>query len=407
MSVAGRPLDGLRVLDFTHVLAGPFATRILGDMGADVVKINSIQRAVTANDPAHPYYLMWNRNKRALALDMSNPDTRPLCRELCESADIVIDNFSVGVLDRWGVGYEQVSKRNPGVIYVQMSGMGDGGPWSNFVTYAPTIHALAGLTHLTGVPGREDIGIGFSYNDHQAGLHGAVAMLAALAARHRSGRGQRVDVSQFEVGVNFAGPALLDLFANDIAARPCGNRAPYDAVAPHNVYRCAPAEVPNVEDERWIAIACMNDEQWHALVRLMGRPGWAQSTQFDVAQGRVDAVESIDINIGAWTADQDAYELMELCQRHGVPAGVVQNGIDLAERDPQLLGSGFLRKLDDVSETLGQTWVDKLPIQFEQTPCEDYRRVRELGEDNAQVLKDWLGMEADEVSQAEQKGLLQ
>jgi len=407
MSAARRPLDGLRVLDFTHVLAGPFATRILGDMGADVVKINSIQRAVTANDPAHPYYLMWNRNKRALALDMSNPDTRPLCRELCESADIVIDNFSVGVLDRWGVGYEQVSKRNPGVIYVQMSGMGDGGPWSNFVTYAPTIHALAGLTHLTGVPGREDIGIGFSYNDHQAGLHGAVAMLAALAARHRSGLGQRVDVSQFEVGVNFAGPALLDLFANDIAARPCGNRAPYDTVAPHNVYRCAQAEARNVEGERWIAIACMNDEQWYALVQLMGEPEWAQAPRLDTAQGRVDAVESLDLNIGTWTADQDAYELMELCQRHGVPAGVVQNGIDLAERDPQLQGSGFLRKLDDVSETLGQTWVDKLPIQFEQTPCEDYQRVRELGEDNAQVLKDWLGMEEEEVFQAEQQGLLQ
>ena len=158
-----RPLEGLKVLDFTHVLAGPFATRVLGDMGADVIKVNSESRAITSNSPDHPYYVMWNRNKRALALDMANPEARPICRALVEQADIVIDNFSVGVLDRWGVGYDSVKDVNPGVIYIQMSGMGDRGPWSKFVTYAPTIHALSGLTSLTGVPGREDIGIGYSY----------------------------------------------------------------------------------------------------------------------------------------------------------------------------------------------------------------------------------------------------
>ena len=125
-----RPLDGLRILDFSHVLAGPFATRVMADMGADVVKINSESRAVTSNNPDHPYYIMWNRNKRALALNMAEPDARDLCRELAQQADVVIDNFSVGVLDRWGVGYDTVSETNPGVIYAQMSGMGDRGPWS-------------------------------------------------------------------------------------------------------------------------------------------------------------------------------------------------------------------------------------------------------------------------------------
>ena len=122
-----------------------------------------------------------------------------------------------------GVGYDTVSQTNEGVIYIQMSGMGEGGPWSNFVTFAPTIHALTGLTHLTGVPGREDIGIGFSYNDHAAGLHGAVAILAAIEARRSTGRGQRIDLSQFEVGVNLLGPALLDYFVNDAKARPSEN----------------------------------------------------------------------------------------------------------------------------------------------------------------------------------------
>ncbi len=419
MTEAPRPLDGLKVLDFTHVLAGPFATRVLGDMGADVVKINSVSRAAAANDPAHPYYLMWNRNKRALALDMSNPQSRPVCRALCEQADVVIDNFSVGVLDRWGVGYDIISQTNPGVIYVQMSGMGEGGPWSKYVTYAPTIHALAGLTHLTGVPGREDIGIGFSYNDHQAGLHGAVAILAALAARHRSGRGQRVDVSQFEVGVNFAGPALLDLFANGNLARPCGNDLPYDQAAPHNVYPCIPKSpagykgnegndgVENIEQQRWIAIACMTDEHWQALKTVMGSPPWADANQLDTAAGRLDNQAELDVRIGAWTQEFEAYELMALCQQAGVPAGVVQDGVDLVENDPQLAAAGFFEKLEDVHESLGQTWVDHLPIKFSRTPCEQYQRVRALGEDNEAVLADWLAMDDTTIAAAQDQGVLQ
>ncbi|GIS20117.1 MAG: hypothetical protein CM15mP120_20330 [Pseudomonadota bacterium] len=143
------------------MLAGPFATRILADMGADVVKINSRQRAVGTQDPQHPYYLMWNRNKRALALNLATDEGKEIAHALCEQADVVIDNFSAGVLDRWGVGYQAIHAVNKRAIYVQMSGMGDGGPWSKFVTYAPTIHALAGLTHTTGVTGREDIGLVF------------------------------------------------------------------------------------------------------------------------------------------------------------------------------------------------------------------------------------------------------
>ncbi|MDK1023929.1 MAG: CoA transferase [Gammaproteobacteria bacterium] len=401
-----RPLEGIRILDFTHVLAGPFATRVLGDMGADVIKVNSVDRAIGANDPGHPYYLMWNRNKRALALDMSKQESRPVCRQLCEKADVVIDNFSVGVLERWGIGYDAVRVANPEVIYVQMSGMGEGGPWSDFVTYAPTIHALSGLTHLTGVPGREDIGIGFSYNDHQAGLHGAVAILAALEARQRTGRGQRVDLSQFEVGVNFAGPALLDYFANARAARPMGNKLPYDEVAPHGCYPCAGALSDAVEDERWVAIACMTDCQWEALKVLMARPEWAMDSVFDTASSRVENLQRLDQGVAEWTVTQDSTEVMEKCQKAGVPAGIVQNAIDLVERDPQLKRSGFLHAIDSPHPTVGATYADRLPIRFQATPCDVYARSREIGEDNTAILQDWLEMSADEIQKAEESGIL-
>ncbi len=401
-----RPLEGVRVLDFTHVLAGPFATRCLADMGADVVKINSIKRATGANDPLHPYYLMWNRNKRALALDMTHDEDRQLCERLCEQADIVIDNFSVGVLDRWGIGFEKVRQKNPRVIYIQMSGMGEGGPWSNFVTYAPTIHALSGLTYLTSVPGREDIGIGFSYNDHQAGLHAAVAILAALEARRSTGAGQHIDVSQFEVGVSFAGPSLMDLFANGRAAEPTANDLPYDDACPHNCYQGLP-KGDGTLGERWIAIACMTDAHWQALKSVMGHPDWASRADFDSVAGRLEARAEIDSGIAVFTSDCEVYDLMARCQAAGVPAGVVQDGEDLNTRDPQLALYQFLHKIEDVSPLLGQTWADRLPIRFSQTPCDVYERTKAVGEDNVSVLGDWLGMDETAMRTAESKGRLQ
>ena len=409
-----RPLAGVRVLDFSHVLAGPFATRILADLGADVVKVNSAVR-VGPNAPDGVYYVMWNRNKRALALDLSRDESRAVCKRLCETADVVIDNFSVGVLERWGVGYDAISPGNPKVIYLQMSGMGIGGPWSNFVTYAPTIHALAGLTHLTGVPGRQDIGIGFSYNDHCAGLHGAFAMLAGLEARRRTGHGQRIDLSQFEVGVNLAGPALLDYFANGRTAQPTGNRLPYDLAAPHGCYRCAPdapqrdtpgeSGTDTVADERWVAIACTSDAHWQSLRRVMGDPEWARSPALANVAGRL-AFTELDVGVGHWTRTLTAAEVMNRCQAAAVPAGVVQTGPDLAEADPQLRRSGFLREIDEPHPVAGKTYADRLPIYFEDTPCDEYRRTRRVGEDNASVLADWLGMSGEEVRRGEESGYL-
>ena len=284
-----------------------------------------------------------------------------------------------------------------------MSGMGDGGPWSSFVTYAPTIHALAGLTYLTGVPGRKDIGIGFSYNDHCAGLHGAFAILAALEARRHTGRGQRIDLSQFEVGVGLTGPSLLDYFANGRAAEPTGNRLPYDLAAPHGCYPCAGAASEAVADERWVAIACMTDAQWHALRRVMGDPAWARDPALATARGRLDSTD-LDTRVAAWTRTSTATEAMQRCQAAGVPAGVVQTGADLGNADRQLRHSGFLAAIDEPHPVIGQTFADRLPLRFEDTPCDVYRRTRRVGEDNVAVLADWLGMTEEQVRQGEADG---
>ena len=202
--------------------------------------------------------------------------------------------------------------------------MGEGGPWSNFVTYAPTIHALAGMTHATGVEGREDIGIGFSYNDHQAGLHAALAILAAIESRNHTQRGQKIDMAQFEVGVALMGPALLDFLCNGRIAEPMGNRLPYDEVAPHGVYQCKSKGGDDILDERWIAIACMTDEHWPALKGMMGFPAWSQDLNYRTSKGRYTYSNDIDAHTRDWTSTQDARNLMDELQRGGVPAGIVQ-----------------------------------------------------------------------------------
>ena len=369
-------------------------------MGADVVKIMTSTRAGLAGGVEHPYHVMWNRNKRVLQLDLSREEAREIARRLAREADIVIDNFSVGVLDRWQLGYEAISPDNPGVIYMGMSGMGVSGPWASYVTYAPTVHALSGLTYLTGVPGRNDIGIGFSYNDHMAGLHGVVALLAALESRRATGNGQQIDMSQFEVGVTFSGPALMDWHANGVAAEPVGNRHAWEPWTPHGIYPC------KGEDE-WCAIALIEDDQWQALCRLMEADDWLEDESLSTAEGRKARREEIDARVEEWTRSQERYELMARCQESGVPAGVVQTGQDLVSRDPQLAHSGMFFEFGEAHPALGPVQGDRLPLRFEGSPVSEYQRSEMFGESNASVAGDWLGMDESEVRSLESDGVME
>lgn len=392
------PLARLRVLDFTHVVAGPFATRILADLGADVVKVHSAVRNTGARGDQAPAYLCWNRNKRSLALNMATEEGRSICRRLATRADVLIDNFSVGVLDRWGLDYSALSRLNPGLIGISLPAAGPGGPWSSFVMYAPTIHALCGLTALTGVPGRADIGIGFSYNDHFVGLHAVIAILAALEARRRTGRGQQVEIAQLEAGVHLIAPALLEYSATGRITGPTGNQPAHGAAAPHDCYPCR-------GEDRWVAIAVTTDAQWRRLRALMGDPAWARDSELDTAAGRVRRMAEIDAGVAAWTRGQEDYSVQQRCQAVGVPAGAAQTGTDLATRDAELRHARFLFPLDEPHPLVGPVYGDRLPLHFSRTPVTAYRRPRLLGEDNVAVLGDWLGLYEAEVRAGEAAGI--
>lgn len=377
-----KPLEGLRVVDLSHVLAGPFCTRLLGDLGADIIKFQTAERATIVNDPNHPYFYVWNRSKRAVSLNMKDPRATDIARRIIEHADVVIENFSAGVLDRWGLSYEAVAAWNPSVVYLTMSGCGHEGPWSKLVTYAPTIHALSGLTYLSNPPGRGDVGPGFSLNDHAAGLSAAFSILAALEARERTGTGQHVDISQMETGAYIIGPGVLDYLTNDREAQPVGNADPFGELSPNNCYPTS--------DGRWLAISCRDDEEWARLVAAIG---------VDPASDRKEA----DVVVGRWASTVAAEAAQDLLQGVGVAAGVVQDAGDLMS-DPQLLARGLWRTCDH--GVFGERPFDRFPALWSAMDLEPYAPPPcYVGEHNFEVYEALANMDVGEIAEGMGDGL--
>ncbi|WP_322795328.1 CoA transferase [Tepidiforma sp.] len=389
-----RPLEGVRVLDFTHVLAGPFGTRVLGDLGADVLKVTSAKRSGGANSPDHPYYVCWNRNKRCIALDMSTPEARQIARELAQKCDVIVENFSAGVLRRWGLDYESLKAEHPGVTVISMGGMGQDGPWKDFVTYAPTIHALTGLTYLTNPEGTYTDGYGFSLTDHLSGLVAAFAALEGLEHRRRTGRGIAVDLAQYELGLGIMGPALIDFLANGTNPEPRGNRHPFDAWAPHGIYPCA-------GEDRWVAIAARGDAEWQRLAGVLGiDPGGP----FASHELRVANIAELDRLIASRTISEDAHQLAARLQAVGVHAGPVQHARDLTERDPQLAARQFFGTAR--AETWGEYGIDRFPALFEGERPPRYEGVHQVGQDTFDVLSELLGYDDGRIAELMAAGVL-
>ncbi|MDE0498284.1 MAG: CoA transferase [Acidimicrobiaceae bacterium] len=341
-----RPLDGIRVADFTWVLAGPSATKLLGDLGADVIRIQSEERSTLVNSPDFPYYFVWNRSKRSATLDMKHPDALAAARRLIETCDVLIENFSAGVLDSWGLDWETVHQWNPRLVYVTMSGCGHDGPWRHVISYAPTVHAVCGITHLTNFADRGDVGPGFSLNDHLAGFAAAVSTVGALYARERTGEGQRIDMAQLEVGTYAIGAAIIRQSAGVLPPRPEGNR---DGIADH-----VPNEVYATGDG-FVAVTVTEPAQWLGLVGLLADPRLDDPSLVTEAARR-DRRSMIDAVLGEWSAGRTAAEAADALQGAGVPAGPVQDSHQLFTDDPQHADRGFWQAVDHA--VFGERTVD-------------------------------------------------
>ncbi len=383
-----RPLDGVRVLDLSWVLAGPFATRLLGDLGADVIKVQHEERATLVNRPDFPYYQVWNRSKRSVAIDLKHPDNLSVVRRLIEASDVLIENYSAGVLARLGLGWDDVRAWNDRLVYVSMSGCGHEGPWKDIISYAPTVHAVCGLTRLTNPPGRGDVGCGFSLNDHAAGFGAALSTLAALEARERTGTGQYVDMAQLEVGTYLIGPALVEHFATGRVTEADGNADPLAGLVPNEVYPTA--------DGRHLAVTANDDAMWARLATTIELDP-AEAARLGTVEARREHRAAVDELLGHWCAGRGAEEAMAALQAAGVAAGAVQTSEDLAERDPQLADRQFWHTLD--LEGYGPRLTDRFPARWdgEDLPL-DRPAPAYLGEANFDVLTELGGLGPDEVA---------
>ena len=385
-----RPLAGVRVLDLTWVLAGPYATRILAEHGADVIKIESRHRqdptrfapSMRLRPGAGPddsgYFLNFNRGKRSLALNLRTDDGRRLLRELVPHCDVVIENFSPGVLARWGMDYDSLRAVNPGIVLVSMAGVGQAGPWRDAVTFADTLGAMSGLTYETAEPGGAPQGLAFGLGDMIAGDAAALAALDMLAR----GSGGHVDLSQLEAMAGAMGPALLE------SVRPTGTPNPRIAEHPSRSANAVPHGVyPAAGEDRWIAISVPDDRAWRTLAELLG----ATPDLRDADQARRRAREDeIDALIAAWTADREPATLAKQLQAAGIPAALVATGRDLVEHDEQLAVRGFYPVLEH--PIAGPVRHEGIVARLSATPGALTGPAPLLGEHTASVLGELLGL---------------
>ncbi len=427
-------LAGLRVVDFTWVRAGPQTTRILAMFGAEVFKIEwpehpdmirlgsalSTPAGITPSLNTNADFNNFNCDKLSATLNVRHPDGLAIIRRLIAVSDVVVENFSSRVFEERGLSYEQLRRVNPAIIYVSMAGFGHSGPYRDYDTWGPAVQALSGLTFLSGLPDRAPAGWGYSYMDHTAGYYGAMAILAALHHRNRTGEGQHVDLAQVEVGCTLTGAAILDYTVNGRATRrpgvPPGNRTHWPGTpltntyrgphaAPHNSYRCAGRpDAPGPGRNDWCVIACFTDEEWRALVQVMGRPAWASDPKFATLLGRLEHQDEMDPQIEAWTKTLNKYEVMERLQAAGVPAAPVQSMSDRVERDPQLRHRGAFAARA-AHPILGERIYEGMPMRMENAPWEVWRHGPLLGQDNDYVLKEVLGLSESEVAAGDAAGL--
>ncbi|HVP78241.1 MAG TPA: CoA transferase [Thermodesulfobacteriota bacterium] len=391
-----KPLGGLRVLDFTWMLAGPYATRIFADFGAEVIKVQSKKTAKGAESNLTPYFNAWNRNKRGITLDLSRPEAREIVFKLTAKSDVVIENFSPRVMPNWGLNYEKLKEVRPDLIMLSMSAMGQGGPWRDYVAFAPTLHALSGLTFLTSFEKDAPVGLGYAYADIVAGLYAAMAVLAALEHRDRTGQGQYIDLSEYEAICTLMGPVLLDASVNQKEIPPQGNHPDYVSAAPYGCYRCS-------GEDRWCVIAVSGEEEWQSLCQVLGHPGWTREGRFATGAKRKENRKELDDLLTKWTVLHTAEEAVNLLQEAGVSAGVVQNAEDLS-RDPQLMARNFFVQLEH--PVLGKIVSDRSPIRFEGDETIQWRAAPQLGEGNRYVFLELLGFTEEELSHYVERGII-
>lgn len=410
------PLKDVVILDCSMVWAGPYCTKLLGDLGATIIKVEANRQLDSVrgtpippvipiskyanDDPGEDpwnragYFNKYNRNKLGMCMNILMPEGREIFMELAAKADVIIENFGGGVFERMGFGYDVVRQVNDDIIFVSMPPSGNGGPEAHYVGYGVAIEQLGGIVGRTGYLG-DDVPMksGINYGDPIAGMHTAGYILTALIHRRKTGRGQYVDLSQREATINWVGESVLEYQMTGRDPVWIGNRDAY--MAPSGVYRCT-------GEDAWIALAVATDQEWSALCTTIGRPELLE--QYPTFDARAKHQEEIDAAIGAWTAPRDPDEAMLTLQGAGVAAAVCANNRRVVH-DPHLAARGFWPEVEHISA--GKHIVAGVAWQYSRTPGAVYAAAPALGQHTEWVLREVLGKSDAEIERYQASGALE
>ncbi len=388
-------LEGIKVVDFTWHLTGPLSTKALSDCGAEVIRVESRKRPDIQRVGAKTgSFSQYNTGKLGVTLNLATPKGLELCKRLIARADIVVENFAGGAMERMGLGYEVLRKLKPDIIMCSSCMQGQTGPHAKHPGSGHKLTSLAGFSHITGWPDRDPGFIG-AYTDFIGPRFNIIAIMAALEYRRRTGKGQYLDMSQFENAVHFISALSLDFQVNNRAVARMGNQCEY--AAPHNAYRC-------VGEDRWCTIAVFTDQEWRSFCEVIGNPEWTKDEKFATLRGRKANDEELDRHVQDWTRSRSAEEVMNSMQGHGVPAGVVETGEDILDKDPQFKFRNTFVQLDHPD---GGKYRTQAGPHFLMSKTKfDVRRAPRLGEHNEYVFKEILGLPASEYDALVKEGVI-
>jgi crotonobetainyl-CoA:carnitine CoA-transferase CaiB-like acyl-CoA transferase len=407
---SGQPatLEGVRIIDLSMFMSGPMATQICADAGADVIKVESVQRidgwrgsAVGTTEPGaappwerSPFFNWVNRNKRDVTLNLTDPRGAELLKRLVATSDILIENYTPRVMGNFGLTYDVLQTVKPDLIMLSMPGFGGEVTWRDYVAFGMSTEQMSGMSHFTGYEDGPPLFTGTTGGDPFVGVLAALTLTAALHHRDRTGEGQHIDLSQIEACTMFVGHELAGWSLNGHDPERTGNGHP--TMAPHNNYPCA--------DDRWIAIACRSDEEWRALASLIGKPEWAnEDSPRSTAAGRRADAARVDLALAEWTRPQRHTDLMHALQAAGVTAAAILNGPELLA-DPHLEERRFFIPQDRPG--IGVKHYPGQPHRFERAAVPGVARSPLLGEHSREVLAEVLGLRAEELDALERADVI-
>lgn len=398
-------LSSIRIVDFTWAWAGPYCTKLLVDMGAEVIKIETNKRPDIARwMPPFPEEIPGlnrsgrfnkrHRGKLSITIDLTTEAGIDLIKKIIGVSDVITENYSRRVMKKFGLEYEAVMEIKPNIVYISLSAFGTTGIYKDYVAYGPNQAAMSGLANLTGYRDGPPISFGTALADPTAGLNGAVAVLAALYHRSRTGKGQHIDLSQTEMFTCLVGQPIMDYVMNGRVLSRDGNRD--QIMAPHNFYRCK-------GEDKWVSIAIATDEEWQSFCSALGNPPWAKDEKFSDQLSRWQNQEELDRLVEAWTMDHTHYEVMDILQKVGVAAMPALNGEEICH-NPQLRERGFLVEVDHPE--IGKRLMPGVSMKLSETPGAIRGSAPLLGEHNHYVFGQLLGMSPKEILELEEAGVI-